>query len=215
VRDSHIKVLLVDDHAVLRAGLCALLDIQDDMQVVGEAGSGDEAIQKTADCQPDVIVMDLGMPGLNAFDAIRSIRNADDEARIIVLSMHKGRDIVTKALEAGADGYIPKSSAHDHLLQAIRKVYGGDRYLDPAAATAVVDGLRKRKLAASLMSNLSAREGEVLIWTAKGYSSGEIGQRLSISPKTVDTYRHRLMRKLDLSHRSELIRLAAEAGLLD
>jgi two-component system response regulator NreC len=215
MKSRPITVLLVDDHAVLRAGLSALLEVQDDMQVVGEAESGDEAIERASHCQPDVVVMDLGMPGLSAFDAIRTIRGIDSKTRVVVLSMYKGRDVVTKALEAGADGYIPKSSAHEHLLKAIRKVFRGDRYLDPAAATAVVDELQKRKLASSLMSDLSARESEVLRWTARGYTSGEIGYKLSISPKTVDTYRQRVMRKLNISHRSELVRLAVKAGLLD
>ncbi len=209
-----IKVLLVDDHAVLRAGLCALLEEQDDILVVGEAETADEALQLLSTAEPEIVVMDLGMPGMTAFEAMRAMREAEPELRLIVLSMHKGKEIVTRALEAGADGYVPKSSAHTDLLRAIRTVHSGKAYLHPAATTVLVQSIRNAGGAQVLLSTLSDREREVLQWTARGYSSREIGEMLSISGKTVDTYRSRLMHKLNLEHRAELVELAYRAGML-
>jgi two-component system response regulator NreC len=211
---TSIKVLLVDDHAVLRAGLCALLEEQDDIQVVGQAETADEALQLVPAATPDIVVMDLGMPGMTAFDAIRCIRQDHPDIGVIVLSMHKGNEIVTKALESGADGYVPKSSAHTDLLRAIRTVNSGKAYLHPSATTVLVRSIRTAGNAQVLLSTLSDREREVMRWTARGYSSREIGNMLAISGKTVDTYRSRLMQKLDLEHRAELVELAYKAGML-
>jgi len=211
---SDTKVMLVDDHAVLRAGLCALLEEQDEIVVVGQAESADDAMEQLPKLAPDIVVMDLGMPGLNAFDAIRQLRASYPELGIIVLSMHKGNEIVTRALESGADGYVPKSSAHTDLLRAIRSVRGGKAYLHPSATTALVDAMHNVGDAQILLGTLSDREREVLRWTARGFSSREIGEKLSISGKTVDTYRQRLMQKLNLTHRSEMVDLALRAGML-
>jgi two-component system response regulator NreC len=213
--DQTIRVLLADDHQVLRDGLRALLESQADMHVVAEAGTGDEAIRLAGDARPDVIVMDLGMPGTSGLDAIQAIRRRNLPVRIVVLSMHGGREIITQALQAGADGYVPKSSAHDSLLQAIRVVHGGQRFLHPMAATALVDQLLDERREKKLLENLSDRETEVLRWTAMGFTSREVGQKLALSPKTVDTYRQRAMEKLKLDNRSDLIRFALRAGLLD
>lgn len=209
-----IKVLLVDDHAVLRAGLCALLDEQEDILVVGQGETADEGLQLVAETAPDIVVMDLGMPGMTAFEAMREIRDNHPKVGMIVLSMHKGNEIVTKALESGADGYVPKSSAHTDLLRAIRTVHGGKAYLHPSATMVLVRSIRSSGGAQVLLSTLSDREREVMQWTARGYSSREIGEMLSISSKTVDTYRSRLMHKLNLEHRSELVELAYRAGML-
>lgn len=209
-----IPVLLVDDHAVLRAGLCALLENQEDMQVVGQAENGDQALELVDQLRPAVVVMDLGMPGMLAFDAIREIRQRHPETRVIVLSMHKGSAVVTRALEAGADGYVPKSSAHTDLLRAIRTIQSGKAYLHPSAVTDLVQSIRTADNVQLLLSTLSDREREVMQWTARGYSSREIGDMLSISGKTVDTYRSRIMQKLNLEHRSELVELAFKAGMI-
>lgn len=211
---SYIKVVLVDDHAVLRAGLCALLEEQDDISVVGQAETADEGLEMVATTAPDIVVMDLGMPGKTAFEAICEIRQDYPEVGMIVLSMHKGNEIVTKALESGADGYVPKSSAHTDLLRAIRTVHGGKAYLHPSATTVLVQSIRNAGGAQVILSTLSDREREVMQWTARGYSSREIGEMLAISGKTVDTYRSRLMQKLDIDHRSELVELAYRAGML-
>lgn len=211
---SKIRVLLVDDHAVLRAGLVSLLEGQEDISVVGEADSAEGALELIEQNPPDIVVMDLGMPGMSAFDAIREIRSQQPDVRVIVLSMHKGNEIVTKALESGAEGYVPKSSAHTDLLRAIRTVQSGKAYLHPSATTVLVKAMRRAGNAQVMLSTLSDREGEVMRWTARGYSSREIGNMLSISGKTVDTYRSRLMQKLSLDHRSELVELAFQAGML-
>lgn len=211
---SKIRVLLVDDHAVLRAGLVSLLEGQEDISVVGEADSAEGALELIGQNPPDIVVMDLGMPGMSAFDAIREIRSQQPGMRVIVLSMHKGNEIVTKALKSGAEGYVPKSSAHTDLLRAIRIVHSGKAYLHPSATTVLVKAMRGAGNAQVMLSTLSDREREVMRWTARGYSSREIGNMLSISGKTVDTYRSRLMQKLSLDHRSELVELAFQAGML-
>jgi two-component system, NarL family, response regulator NreC len=210
-----IQILLVDDHQVLRQGLRVLLAGEDDMEVVGEAGNAEEAIQLATESQPDIVVMDLGLPGLSGLDAIREIRERGISVGIIVLSMHSGREFVMQAIQAGSDGYVPKSSAHTDLLQAIRAVHQGKRYLHPEAATAVVDELLEKHEETQLLEILSDREKEVLQGTAMGFTSREIGEKLALSPKTVDTYRQRAMEKLKLEHRSEVIQFALRAGLLD
>lgn len=210
-----IRILLVDDHKVLREGLRALLEDEEDMLVVAEAGTAREAVRRAIQARPDVVVMDLGLPGESGLDAIREIRKQDQKIRIVVLSMHSGRELVTQAFEAGSDGYVPKSSAHENLLKAIRTVYGGERFLHPTAATAIVDELLDKQREARLLNELSDREKQVLQLTAMGFSSREIGEQIYISPKTVETYRQRAMEKLDLEHRSDIIRFALRAGLLD
>lgn len=214
MKENPIRVLLADDHQVLREGLRVLLDSEEDISVIGEAGTGEEAIRLALQLQPDLVVMDLGMPGLSGLDAIRELRRQNPRIRILVLSMHSGREVVIQALRAGCDGYVPKSSAHTNLLQAIRAVYSGERYLHPTAATVVVDELTDRQAKAGLLNILSEREKEVLRFTAMGFTSREIGDKLALSPKTVDTYRQRAMDKLNLEHRSDIIRFALQAGLL-
>jgi two-component system response regulator NreC len=210
-----ITVLLVDDHEVLRDGLRVLLDSEKDMQVVAEAGTAEDALRLAKKKKPDVVVMDLGLPDGSGLEAIREIRQRDIPVRIVVLSMHSGREMVTEAIEAGSDGYVPKSSAHANLLQAIRTVYKGERFLHPKAATAIVDELMDKQEETQLLKNLSQREKEVIQLIAMGFTSREIGESLGLSPKTVDTYRQRAMEKLDLAHRSDLIRFALRAGLLE
>jgi two-component system response regulator NreC len=212
---ERIRILLADDHQVLRDGLRALLESETDLGVVGEASTGQEAVELARRLAPDIILMDLGMPGLSGLDAIRAIRAERPAARIIVLSMHAGREIVMQAIQAGCDGYVPKSAAHTSLLQAIRTVHAGQRFLDPAATTAVLDELVDQHREAQLSEQLSDREREIVRMTALGFTSREIGEQLALSPKTVDTYRLRAMEKLGLEHRSELVRFALRAGLLE
>jgi two-component system, NarL family, response regulator NreC len=214
MKEKPIRVLLADDHRVLREGLRVLLDDEEDISVIGEAGTGEEAICVALQTRPDIVIMDLGMPDMSGLDAIREIRRQDPQIRTVVLSMHSGREVVMQAIKAGCDGYVPKSSAHVNLLRAIRVVHSGQRYLHPMAATAVVDELTNRQANAGLLSVLSDREKEVLRLTAMGFTSREIGQKLVLSPKTVDTYRQRAMDKLNLEHRSDIIRFALRAGLL-
>lgn len=210
-----ITVLLVDDHKVLRDGLRVLLESEADITVVGDAGTGTEALALARSLQPDVIVMDLGLPDMSGLDAIAALRQEGCRSRIVVLSMYVRREFVVPAIEAGCDGYIPKSSAHTSLLRAIRVVLSGERFLHPKAATALMAEFTAEKSEAEQFAELSEREQEVLQLTAMGFTSREIGEKLVISPKTVDTYRQRAMDKLALEHRSDVIKFAVRAGILD
>lgn len=212
--ENKISILLVDDHVMLRDGLRALLESEADLAVVAEAGTGAEAIKLIRAHQPDVVVMDLGLPDMNGLEAIRAIRKQNNTCRIVVLSMYTRREFVVPAIEAGCDGYVPKSSTHTSLLKAIRVVLSGERYLHPTAATTVIESLTGQQSEAEQFEQLSEREQEVLRLTAMGFSSREIGDKLFISPKTADTYRQRAMEKLDLHHRSDLIQFALRAGIL-
>jgi two-component system response regulator NreC len=210
-----IRILLVDDHKVLRDGLRSLLESEADMRIIAEADSGQQAIQLTLEQNPDIVIMDLGLPDMNGLEAIRQIRCQNQSSGIIVLSMYSRKEFVRQAIEAGANGYVPKSSAHTSLLRAIRVVQSGERYLHPKAATALVESITSKESEAELYTNLSDREQEVLKLTALGFTSREIGEKLVISPKTAESYRQRAMEKLNLYHRSDLIRFALRAGILD
>ena len=210
-----ITILLVDDHKVLRDGLRALLESEADLSVVAEAGNGRDAIRLAQELQPDIIVMDLGLPDISGLEAISAIRDAKVDSRIIVLSMYVRREFVRPAIEAGCDGYLPKSSTHTSLLEAIRVVLTGERYLHPKAATALVQSVTAIETESELYQQLSEREQDVLRFTALGFTSRETGEKLIISSKTVETYRHRAMEKLGLAHRSDLVKFALRAGILD
>lgn len=209
------RIILADDHKVLREGLKVLINSEPDLVVVGEVETGDEVIQILFSTHPDVIIMDLGMPGLSGLEAIQQIRQMGLGVKIVVLSMHVAHEIVMQAIRAGCDGYVPKSTAHSNLLLAIREVVRGRRYLHPTAATVVIDELTLQQNKTRLLEILSERELEVLKLTAFGFTSREIAEELVLSPKTVETYRQRAMQKLDLERRSDLVRFALEAGLLD
>jgi len=213
--ESMIRIHLADDHKMLRDGLRALLEGEGDMQVIAETGTVEDTIRVVAQNIPDVVVMDLGMPGGSGLDAIRKIRQQGLPVRIVVLSMHSGRDMVLEAIQAGSDGYVPKSTAHTDLIQAIRTVFTGKRFLHPDAATALLDNLLDRQEESKLVGLLSERETDVIKLTAMGFNSREIGERLALSPKTVDTYRDRAMVKLQIETKTELVRFALRAGLLD
>jgi DNA-binding NarL/FixJ family response regulator len=211
-----IRVLLVDDHAVMRAGLRALLAAEPDVEVVGEAATGEEGVERAAQLVPDVVLMDLSMPGYGGLAATRRITAAGLPCRVLVLTLHGEEEHLLPVLEAGGSGYVTKDCADRELLEAIRVVAGGDVYLDAGSARELVKNFRlpRPEPQDAPLSRLSAREREVLTLTAEGYSSAEIGGRLGISGKTVETYRERLMDKLGLRHRSELVRLALREGLL-
>jgi two-component system response regulator NreC len=209
-----IGVFLADDHQVLREGLRTLLERQPDIVVVGEAETGKATVEQVQKLEPDVLVLDLGMSDMNGFEVMRELGRLNSTTRIVVLSMHSGRDFVMQALRAGCHGFVPKSSTHTDLIQAIRATYAGERFLDPSATTAVVAELLDRGEESRLLEQLSQRETEVLKLTALGYTSREIGERLALSPKTVETYRQRAMVKLGLEQRADLVRFALRAGLL-
>jgi two-component system response regulator NreC len=210
-----IRILLVDDHLVLRAGLKALLDAETDMRVVGEASTGEEALEKAKSLKPDVVVMDLSMPGMGGLEATRQISELG-QARVLVLTMHSEEEYLLPVLEAGGSGYVKKTSADEDLTNAIRTVARDEVFLYPNAAKLLLQGFRVRgeEDQPDPLEKLTERERDVLAMTAEGYSSSEIGEKLFISPKTVDTYRSRIMEKLGLHHRSELVRFALNTGLL-
>lgn len=211
-----IRILLVDDHAILRGGLRALLELEPDMEVVGESGSGEEGVERTRSLRPDVVVMDLDMPGIGGLEATRQIASLEPDTKVLVLTSHAEAEYLLPVLEAGGSGYVQKTHADTELIAAIRVVARGEVFLYPSATRLLLRGYRmaEEKGEASPLEELSEREREVLALTAEGYSSSEIGKKLFISPKTVDTYRSRLTQKLGLSHRSKLVRFALRTGVL-
>ncbi|HEX7117935.1 MAG TPA: response regulator transcription factor [Longimicrobiales bacterium] len=211
---ERIRILLVDDHAVLRAGLRALLNAEPDMKVVGEAATGEEGIERARALVPDVVVMDLSMPGIGGLEATRRIAALEQATRILVLTVHAEEEYLLPVLEAGGSGYVTKTRADEDLTQAIRAVARGEVFLYPSATKLLLQRYKEAGEEKSPLAPLSEREREVLSYTAEGYSSSEIGEKLFISPKTVDTYRSRIMEKLGLKHRSELVRFALKTGLL-
>jgi two-component system, NarL family, response regulator NreC len=212
---NKITILLVDDHQMLREGLRALLDSEDDMQVISEADTGAQAIQLGIELKPDIIVMDLGLPDMNGVTAIRAIREQNRKSQIIVLSMYANKAVVMQSIEAGCAGYVPKSSAHTDLLEAIHTVLSGKRFLHPMAATALVESITADQPLEEKFESLSKREQEVLRLTAWGFNSREIGEKLFLSAKTVETYRQRAMLKLGLQHRSDLVEFALKIKMLN
>jgi two-component system response regulator NreC len=210
------RVLLADDHAVLRAGLKALLSLEVDIEVVAEASTGEEAVERARALRPDVVVMDLAMPGVGGLEATRQIAALQQGTRVLVLTSHAEEEYLLSVLEAGGSGYVQKTKADEDLINAIRVVARDEVFLYPSATKLLLKGYRTADQTEknSPLSELSEREREVLALTAEGYSSSEIGKKLFLSSKTVDTYRARLMQKLGLTHRSELIRLALQTGVL-
>ena len=213
---DELRVLLVDDHAILRAGLRALLDAEADMRVVGEAGSGEEAIDLIPHVKPDIVVMDISMPGMGGVEATRRIMETDDPPYVLILTMHGEEEHLLAVLEAGGAGFVRKTHADEDLTKAIRTVAADQVFLYPAAAKLLLNGYRVQqdRSEEDPLEPLTERERQVLAMTAEGFSSTEIGKKLFISPKTVDTYRSRIMDKLELHHRSELVRFALRTGLL-
>jgi two-component system, NarL family, response regulator NreC len=211
-----IRVLLADDHAVLRGGLRALLNNEPDMEVVGEASNGRQAVERAEELRPDVIVMDITMPEMNGLDATRLIAEKGLGCRVLVLTVHSEQQYLLPVLQAGGSGYVLKQAADTELIAAIRTVHQGQAFLYPSATSMLLQDYRKRVSSGDddKLDGLSEREREVLKHTAEGFSSQEIAERLIISAKTVDTYRQRIMDKLNIHHRSELIRYALRKGLL-
>jgi DNA-binding NarL/FixJ family response regulator len=208
------KILLVDDHAMFRAGVKALLGEEMGLEVVGEASNGDEGVDAVRKLKPDVVVMDLSMPGTDGLEATRRIAALGLKSRVLVLTAHGEEEYLVPVVDAGASGYLMKTRADQDLVDAIRVVARGEVYLPPKATRLLLQQYRKSPESATGLAELSAREREVMALTAEGFSSREIGEKLFVSPKTVDTYRARIMEKLGLNHRSELVRFALKVGLL-
>lgn len=213
-----IRIVVADDHAIFRAGLRALLDAQPDMQVVGEAGDGAQALAKVRELQPDVVLLDLSMPGMDGLTALRYMHEDGLTSRALVLTMHAENEYLFQVLESGGYGYVLKQAVDTDLFEAIRTVAAGEVFLYPTATTLLLsrylDQRGKGESEDGHDDALSEREREVLVLTAEGYSSQEIGEQLALSAKTVETYRTRVMRKLNLHHRSDLVRYALRTGLL-
>ena len=204
--DEPIRVLLADDHAVLRAGLKALLSAEPDVAVVGEASNGREAVEAVGRLHPDVVLMDIDMPVMNGLEATAAIAGLGAGTKVLVLTMHAEEEYLFQVLEAGGSGYLLKQSADTELVDAIRTVHRGQAFLYPSGVRLLLQAYRQGGPPAveQARSKLSEREEQVLALTAEGYSNQEIAKQLYLSSKTVDTYRQRIMEKLNLHHRAEL-----------
>jgi len=206
-----IRVLLADDHGVLRDGLRRLIETDPGIQVVAAANDGHDAVAKAAETQPEVVVMDISMPGLNGIEATRSITGASPATRVLILSMHGSTHVVRRALAAGARGFLHKESAGDEIVAAIRAVAGGARYLGPGIAAVNNAGARRSGRGAE---GLTATEREIVRLVAEGKSSAEAATLLGLSTRTVETYRGRLMAKMQLEDMAGLIRFAIRNGIV-
>ncbi len=212
-----IRLLLVDDHAVVRSGLRMLLEDQGEMEIVGEAGTAEEALRAVAALSPDVVLMDIGLPGLSGIEAARQIRRLRPETAVVALTIHEDEEYFFKMLEAGAVGYVPKRAAPEELISAIQAAALGEVYLYPSLAKFLVkDFLAQDSESRSerALGGLTSREQEVLTHLAEGASNPEIGELLRISPKTVARHRENIMRKLNLHSRAELVKYAIRKGII-
>jgi DNA-binding NarL/FixJ family response regulator len=208
-----ISVFLADDHRVLRDGLRVLLESQNDIQVVGEAENGNKAIEGITRLKPNVAVMDITMPELNGIEAALLVHESFPETGIVILSIHSDLEHIFRALQAGAQGYILKESAGAEVISAVRAVYLGRRYLSPSVRDSVMEVYLNNLDVHSPLELLSVREREVLQLTVEGHSSASIAGRMNLSPKTVETYRSRLMGKLNVRDLTELVRFAIKHGI--
>jgi two-component system response regulator NreC len=218
VRTRTIRVMIVDDHAILRAGLRMLLNAQADMEVVSEAPDGEKAIQKVQESKPDVILLDLTMPQVSGMKALQEIARSCRETRVLVLTMHDDPAYLRSALAAGASGYLLKRAVDSELIAAIRALHRGGVFVDPRLARILVqDVLAKKATKADPTQTtniLSDREMQVLGLVARGYTSAQIAKQISVGVKTAETYRSRIGKKLGLRTRSDVIRFAVQMGLL-
>lgn len=209
-------IVLADDHQIVRQGLRVLLEAEPDLSIVGETGDGLEAVDLVERLQPDVLVVDLMMPGLNGLEVTRQVRKRSRQTYVVILSMHDNEAYVLEGLRNGAAGYVLKDSNSTELVQAIREVTAGRRFLSPPLSERAIETYMQKVQTGALdpYETLTTREREILHLAAEGYSYKEIGARLSISPRTAETHRANLMRKLGLSTRTDLIRYALRRGIL-
>ena len=211
---SKIRILLADDHAVLRAGIRVLLEMQPDLEVVGDASDGAQTLACVRRLRPDVVLMDIGMPGMDGLAATRQVKEISPSTRILILTQHENKEYVLPALKVGASGYVLKRSEGNELLNAIRTVHAGGTFLDPTVAGVIAEEVRRGGSGQDPYETLSDREREVLLLLARGKTQKQIGEALFISAKTVDFHRTNLLRKLGLSSRADLTRYAVQRGLL-
>lgn len=215
---KRIRLVLADDHFVVRSGLRMLLESQTDMEIVAEAETGREAVEKVKTLQPDVVLMDIQMPDMNGIDAARRIKEVAPQTAVLALTMHEDDHYFFEMLHAGASGYVPKRAAPDELINAIRTVSAGQVFLYPSLASRLVQDYLKRAEAGDqpmVQDDLTPRELEVLTLIAGGMTNAEIGERLVISVKTVDRHRENIMRKLNMHSRIDLVKYALKMGLIE
>lgn len=214
---AKIRLLLVDDHAIMRAGLRMLFAAEEDMVIVGEASSGLEAIAAVRELAPDVVIMDVAMPGMSGIETTRRLKEVSPTTAVLALTMHEDEQYFFEMLRAGASGYIPKRAAPDDLISAIRAVHQGNVFLHATLARFLVNDILRHDPAGKTTreEELTGREQEVLTCIAEGMTSREIATRLVISSKTVDRHRENIMAKLNLHNRAELVRYAIEKGLIE
>jgi two-component system response regulator NreC len=212
------RIVIAEDHTILREGLRALLSTDPQFDVVGEAGDGRAAIRRCDELAPDLVLMDLSMPRMHGFDAIKEIKRQSPEIKIIVLTVHKTDEYILATLQAGADGYVLKDATQSELVMAIRNVLAGKRYLSPGISDRVIQGYLEGKetiKTSSAWDTLTRREREILKLIAEGYKNKEVADHLFISLKTVEKHRANLMKKLDLHNAAELTVFAMEKGLVE
>lgn len=212
-----IRILVADDHAIIREGLCMMLGNQPDMEVVGRAVNGREAVELVEKHAPDVIVIDISMPELNGIDAVQQMLPHHPNLKVVVLSIHETKPYVYRALKAGATGYLLKETAGLEVVDAVRAIYRGERYLSQRISDLLMDAAflhLETSIDFSLLETLSSREREILQLVAEGKTSQQIGERLFISPKSVDTYRSRLMHKIGVDDMAGLVKFAIQQGLI-
>lgn len=210
-----IRVIIADDHAMMRGGLRSILEDENDLEVIGEAADGREALSLSREMAPHVVVMDIAMPNLNGIEATRQLRREVPEAKVVALSMHSDKRYVMRMLEAGACAYVMKNAACDELVHAIRVAHSGKSYLSPEITEIVVDNSVRRQSddVVPMEKTLGAREREVLQLLAEGHTSATIAKNLHISPRTVEAHRRNIMKKLDLHSVAELTKYAIREGL--
>jgi two-component system, NarL family, response regulator NreC len=210
-----VRIVIADDHGVLRAGLRALLNAEPDLQVVGEAGDGNEALRVAAEKRPDVVLLDLSMPGPNGIEVTRELRRQWPEAKVLILTVHEDEGLLQEGIRSGASGYIVKRAVESELINAIRAVSQGEMYVHPAMTRALVRGLAPRSVEDPALANpLTRRELDVLRLVVQGNTNRQIADALGLSVRTVESHRANMMGKLDLTSRVELVRYAMEHGLL-
>jgi two-component system response regulator NreC len=211
------RVLLVDDHAVVRSGLRMLLESEPDFEIIGEAGSGREALKAVLETHPDIVLMDIGLPDISGIEAAAEVKRLRPQTAIVALTIHEDEEYFFKMLAAGASGYVPKRAAPEELLTALRAAATGEVYLYPSLAKLLVTDYLAQEPAArrgEALDDLTEREREVLAHLAEGASNAEIAETLTISPKTVARHRENIMRKLGLHSRAELVKYAIRKGII-
>jgi two-component system, NarL family, response regulator NreC len=214
---AKIRVFLTDDHTLFRQGIRTLLSAEPDIEIAGESASAGDAVEKAAELHPDVVLMDISMPGMSSFQAIRQIRKTRAETKVLLLTMYDDEDYLAEGMEAGATGYILKDSPAEHLLLAIREVHRGGSYMSPRMLSHLVDDFRSRVRSehpVPRFDTLTSREKEVLKLLAEGNSVKEIAGDLDLSLKTVETHKFNLMRKLDIHNKAQLVQYAIQKKII-